>query len=72
MEKMTCPICNGCGRDVVLECPNCKGTGWFPQEDNAFAQCRECRGEGEIEYDVCPKCDGDGTISDSVDLRWES
>lgn len=36
----------------IITCPNCNGTGYDPNEDNCFAQCHTCYGEGEIEEEI--------------------
>lgn len=62
MEEVICPLCHGRGGDVTIKCRNCNGTGYDPEEDNPFAQCHTCYGDGEEEVDVCPRCGGGGQI----------
>ena len=62
MAKVICPECRGKGNDVEVTCSDCGGSGYDPNEDNAFAQCHTCYGDGTVEADVCPKCNGAGRI----------
>jgi len=62
MPKIVCPECNGRRYDVEITCPDCSGSGYDPNEDNPFAQCHTCSGNGKVNADVCPKCDGRGKI----------
>ena len=61
-QAITCPLCHGCGSGVEVACGDCGGTGYDPNEDNPFAQCHSCFGEGTVILDDCPKCGGDGVI----------
>lgn len=62
MSEIICPTCHGHGGDVEIKCINCRGTGYDPNEDNAFAQCHSCDGEGTVLVDICPDCNGEGKI----------
>lgn len=62
MEEVVCPLCCGRGGDVTIECRNCGGTGYDPEEDKPFAQCHTCFGEQVEELEICPRCDGARTI----------
>jgi DnaJ-class molecular chaperone len=62
MSEIICPMCRGRGEDVEIECDNCHGTGYDPNEDNALAQCHSCSGDGTVEVDICPHCNGEGKI----------
>lgn len=55
----SCKSCRGTGGPVEIDCPNCNGSGYDPQEDKPFAQCHTCFGDGFIEAD-CEKCGGTG------------
>ncbi len=66
-KKPACRCCHGRGDDVDITCPNCEGTGYDPNEDNAFAQCHSCAGDGTVNVDVCPRCGGDGDEPDDRD-----
>lgn len=68
IEKEPCPTCNGRGIDIDIECRNCHGSGYDPQEDKPFAQCHTCYGTGEEELDICPTCDGNGDIDNEFAL----
>lgn len=61
-HTITCPLCHGRGSDVEVACGDCGSTGYDPNEDNPFAQCHTCFGEGTVILDDCPKCGGDGVI----------
>lgn len=62
MNTIVCPLCHGRGTDVEIKCLNCEGSGYDPNEDNVFAQCHDCHGDGTIEVDICPDCQGTGKI----------
>jgi len=66
-SNSVCLSCHGRGSDVDVTCPGCAGTGYDPNEDNAFAQCHECYGEGVVTLDVCPDCGGSGEAQASHD-----
>jgi len=65
--KIACSLCHGRGGDVEINCPNCNGSGYDPNEDNPFAQCHSCYGDGTVQADVCPNCSGEGTISEEAE-----
>lgn len=67
MTEVICPQCRGRGGDIEVECWDCGGTGYAPEEDKPFAQCHTCYGDGVAEIDVCPNCGGYGKIE--VDHR---
>lgn len=62
MTKFVCPECQGKGTDVEVTCADCRGSGCDPNEDNVFAQCHACHGDGVVDVDICPKCNGAGQI----------
>lgn len=64
MSEKTCSLCYGRGRDVVIQCRDCDGTGYDYTVDNPFAQCHTCYGEREEEVEVCPECGGIGVVED--------
>ncbi|KAJ3567883.1 hypothetical protein NP233_g6069 [Leucocoprinus birnbaumii] len=80
MEKESiCSTCKGSGAKGSAKpksCFNCGGKGWtFVQTQIAAnqlatsrAQCRECKGEGELlkEKDRCKKCKGSKTVKEKV------
>lgn len=59
-----CPLCNGSGGPIVIECRDCGGTGFDPTEEKPFAQCHTCYGEEEEEVEVCTRCGGTGEVDD--------
>lgn len=67
MIRVTCPECKGRGYDVAVTCQDCMGSRLEPKEDNPLAQCNTCHGDGEVEVDICPKCDGSGQIDIEYD-----
>lgn len=69
-----CSCCRGTGGPVEVTCENCAGTGYDPSEDNPFAQCHSCYGEGITDEDICPKCGGavemdDDELEEGFDLE---
>ncbi|KAF9453473.1 DnaJ-domain-containing protein [Macrolepiota fuliginosa MF-IS2] len=80
MEKeVICSTCKGSGAKGSAKpkaCFNCSGKGWtFVQTQIApsqlatsRAQCRECKGAGELlkEKDRCKKCKGSKTVKEKV------
>lgn len=62
MTRSVCSVCGGRGRNVVIDCPDCEGTGMCPNDENPYGQCHTCYGEGEIEEDECSWCGGDGFV----------
>jgi RecJ-like exonuclease len=62
MSEIICPQCHGRGGDIEIECWDCGGSGYDPEEDKPFAQCHTCYGEGMAEVDVCPNCGGEGRL----------
>ncbi|MGR5559902.1 MULTISPECIES: ATP-dependent nuclease [Vibrio] len=61
-EEDPCPVCNGTGGDIEIECRNCSGTGYDPEDDKPFAQCHTCYGDGLEELDTCIHCGGSGVV----------
>jgi len=62
--KCICEYCNGRGVDIEISCRDCGGSGYDPQEDNPFAQCHTCYGDGVEHLDECPACQGQGSFED--------
>ncbi len=62
--KNKCPLCHGREGSVEIECDDCNGTGFEPEEGNQFAQCQNCSGDGSVEVEICPRCLGEGTVED--------
>src|ERR1700694_2512021 len=64
-----CDSCSGSGARSgaagVRTCPNCRGTGQVRTQQGFFSistTCGQCRGEGMIISDPCPKGQGQGRI----------
>ncbi|MGH7813367.1 MAG: molecular chaperone DnaJ [Candidatus Binataceae bacterium] len=64
-----CEACNGMrargGQSGVRTCPNCRGAGQVRTQQGFFSistTCGQCRGEGAIIADPCPKCQGQGRL----------
>ena len=71
----TCEACNGArargGAEGARTCPNCRGTGQVRTQQGFFSistTCGQCRGEGMIIADPCPKCQGQGRMRKPVSL----
>ncbi|MDO9139534.1 MAG: hypothetical protein Q7U38_04320 [Methylobacter sp.] len=64
MPKKICSTCHGGSDNIEIQCTNCSGTGYDPNEDNEFAQCHSCYGEGTVQVDICPDCNDEGKIDD--------
>lgn len=67
-QRLTqCESCNGTrargGSGGARQCPNCRGSGQVRTQQGFFSistTCGQCRGEGMIISDPCPKCQGQG------------
>src|SRR5271167_4712439 len=65
-QRLTqCESCNGTrargGSSGARQCPNCRGSGQVRTQQGFFSistTCGQCRGEGMIISDPCPKCQG--------------
>lgn len=64
MSEVTCSLCQGRGELIEIECRDCAGTGFSPEEDKPLAQCHTCFGSGVEEVDICPQCGGVGKIEE--------
>jgi molecular chaperone DnaJ len=73
-----CDACNGSrardGTGGVRTCPNCRGTGQVRTQQGFFSistTCGQCRGEGMLIADACPKCQGQGRVprTESLSVR---
>lgn len=64
MTAQTCPLCRGREGLFEIDCPDCGGTGYSPEEDKPFAQCHTCYGDGSTETPVCPRCGGSGEVDE--------
>ncbi len=65
----TCDACNGArargGAEGVKTCPNCRGAGQVRTQQGFFSiatTCGQCRGEGMIIADPCPRGQGQGRL----------
>src|SRR5579864_7157503 len=75
-QRLTlCESCNGSrargGGEGARTCPNCRGTGQVRSQQGFFSistTCGQCRGEGMIIADPCPKCQGQGRMRKAVSL----
>jgi molecular chaperone DnaJ len=72
---VVCEQCNGSrargGAEGVRTCPNCRGTGQVRTQQGFFSistTCGQCRGEGSVIADPCPKCQGQGRLRKPVSL----
>lgn len=72
---VVCEQCNGSrargGAEGVRTCPNCRGTGQMRTQQGFFSistTCSQCRGEGSVIADPCPKCQGQGRTRKPVSL----
>lgn len=61
---MTCPECDGTGREPGTVCEKCDGTGRITE--NYFFDYPECARNSAICSETCPECDGDGRTPDTV------
>jgi molecular chaperone DnaJ len=71
----TCEACNGSrargGAEGARACTTCRGTGQVRTQQGFFSistTCGQCRGEGTVIADPCPKCQGQGRIRKPVSL----
>lgn len=62
MTTVICGACHGRGGPIEIECPDCSGSGFDPMEENPYAQCHTCYGEGTVEVEDCTRCGGTGEV----------
>jgi molecular chaperone DnaJ len=75
-QRLTaCEACNGSrargGTEGARTCTTCRGTGQVRTQQGFFSistTCGQCRGEGTVIADPCPKCQGQGRIRKPVSL----
>jgi molecular chaperone DnaJ len=75
-QRLTlCEACNGSrargGSEGARTCPTCRGTGQVRTQQGFFSistTCSQCRGEGSVIADPCPKCQGQGRLRRPVSL----
>ncbi|SRR5579884_1048075 len=75
----TCERCNGRGIEpgsTPVPCPTCGGTGEIRRaHQSIFGQfvnvsvCSRCRGEGQLVFDPCTECHGQGVVRRQKTLR---
>ena len=67
-EFINCPVCEGEADNMQeVECPDCRGEKTFHSDCCAepivfHDRCSSCRDNCGSEEEVCPKCEGKGTI----------
>jgi len=74
----TCPECAGSGAKPGTSpdtCSKCNGTGQVRQVQRSIlgsfvsvTDCPDCRGQGTVVTDVCPRCEGDKRVSVTREL----
>ncbi|VVN40102.1 hypothetical protein PS634_05359 [Pseudomonas fluorescens] len=66
-RRACCPLCQGTGGPIEIECRDCDGTGFDPTEEKPFAQCHTCYGDETEEVETCIRCGGSGEIDEDGD-----
>ncbi|MBQ3059798.1 MAG: molecular chaperone DnaJ [Desulfovibrio sp.] len=73
-KRVTCPDCQGSGAAPGSKpetCRHCNGTGQVRRSQGFFQiamPCQACHGAGQIISKPCPRCKGEGAISDTREL----
>lgn len=76
-KQNNCQYCHGTGAkegQAYTSCPTCKGSGQIASSFGPFrtqSTCPECLGQGQIIKEKCSHCQGQGAVTENVDLRVE-
>ena len=71
----SCHMCGGTGAKssaAIKVCPTCQGKGQIRFQQGFFTvsrTCTDCRGEGRVVSELCPKCHGDKKIQKERSLQ---
>jgi molecular chaperone DnaJ len=71
----TCETCEGTGAkpgSSPVTCPQCRGTGQIDINQGLLMMrmaCNVCGGAGKVIRDVCPTCQGQGTVQRTVQVE---